>query len=97
MAEGPADKQRRGSMDTEEGLLIQQEQPAAPRGSRSVSSPGTGEACVSLAATAAAPALGDKKPGYYSDSGYLTELSRQERRRITQGINKLQFKAGESL
>ena len=96
MAEGPAGEQCGGSMDTEQGLLIQQEQPSTPKGSRGISSPGSsGEASLSLAATVA-PAPGGKKPlGYYSENGYLMELSRQERRRIQQEIKK-RFKPGET-
>ena len=91
MAEGPAE-QRGGSMDKEQGILIQQKQPATPKGSRGIFSPVSTD--VSLAATAA-PAPGDgKKPGYYSENGYLLELSRQERRRIQQEISK-RFKPGE--
>ena len=79
-------------MDTEQGLLIQQEQPSIPKG---VSSPGSsGEASLSLDA-AAASAPGGKKPGYYSENGYLMKLSRQERRRIQQEIKK-RFKPGET-
>ena len=92
MADRLADEQYGGSMDTEQGLLIQQEQPATPKGSRGISSPG--EASLSLAATAA-PAPGSKKPGYYSENGYLVELSRQERQRIQQEIKK-RFKPGET-
>ena len=95
MAEGPAGGQHGGSMDTGQDLLIQQEQPATPKGSRGVSSRGSsGEASQSLAATVA-PAPGGKKPGYYSENGYLMELSRQERRRIQQEIKK-RFKPGET-
>ena len=95
--EPPAGGQHGGSVDTEQGLLIQQEQPATPKGSRDVSSHGSsGEASLSLAATAA-PGPGGKKPGYYSENGYLMELSRQERRRIQGEINKPQFKPGEPL
>ena len=96
MAEGPAGEQRGGSMDTEQGLLIQQEQPSTPKGSRGVSSLGSsGEASLSLAATAA-PVPGGKKPGYCSENGYLMELSRQERRRVQQEIKK-RFKPGINL
>ena len=100
MAEGSAGEQRGRSTDTQQALLIQQEQPATPKGSRSVFSPGSsGEASLSLAATAAPAAPvpgGGKKPGYYSENGYLMELSRQERRRIQQEINK-RFKPGDLL
>ena len=95
MAEETAGEQCGGSMDTEQGLLIQQawvEQPATPKGSRGISSPGSsGEANLNLAAPAPG---GGKKPGYYSENRYLMELSRQERRRIQQEINK-RFKPGE--
>ena len=87
MAEQPAGEHRGGSSDTEQGLLIQ---PATPN-SRGISSPSSGKASrLSLAATA----TGGKKPGYYSENGYFMELSRQERRRIQQEINK-RFKPGE--
>ena len=89
MAEQPASEHRGGSSDTVQGLLIQQDQPATPN-SRGISSPSSGKASLSLAATA----TGGKKPGYYSENGYLMELSRQERRRIQQEINK-RFKPGE--
>ena len=95
MAEGPTGEQHGGSMDTEQDLFIQQEQPSTPKGSRGVSSPGSsGEASLNLAATVA-PAPGGKKPGYFSENGYLMELSRQERRRIQQEIKK-RFKPGET-
>ena len=74
-------------MDTEQDLLLQQEQPATPKGFRVISSPGRS----SLAATAP----GAKKSGYCSENGYLMELSRQERRRIEQEIKK-RFKPGET-
>ena len=86
MAEQPAGEHRGGSSDTEHRLLIQ---PATPN-SRGISSPSSGKASPSLAATA----TGGKKTGYYSENGYLMELSRQERRRIQQEINK-KFKPGE--
>ena len=89
MAEQPAGEYRGGSSDTEKGILIQQDQPATPN-SRGISSPSSGKASQSLAATA----TGGKKPGYYSENGYLVKLSRQERRRIQQEINK-KFKPGE--
>ena len=89
MAEQPAGEHRGGSSDTEQGILIQQDQPATPN-SRGISSPSSGKASLSLAATA----TGGKNPGYYSENGYLMELSRQERRRIQQEINK-RFKPGE--
>ena len=79
-------------MDTEQNILTQQKQPATPKGPRGISSPvSTG---VSLAATSAPTPSDSKKPGYYSENGYLMELSRQERRRIQQEINK-RFKPGE--
>ena len=86
MAEQPAGEHRGGSSDTDQSLLIQ---PATPN-SRGISSPSSGKASLSHAATA----TGGKKPGYYSENGYLVELSRQERRRIQQEINK-RFKPGE--
>ena len=96
MAEGPAGELRGGSMDTEQDLLLQQEQPATPTGSRVVSSPGSSRGVASLSpAATAAPAPGAKKSGYYSENGYLMELSRQERRRIEQEIKK-RFKPGET-
>ena len=82
MAEQPAGEHRGGSSDTKQG------QPASPN-SRGISSPSSGKASPSLAATA----TGGKKPGYYSENGYLMELSRQERRRIQQEINK-RYKPG---
>ena len=93
MAEGTAGEQRRGGVDTE---LIQREQPPTPKGSRrSTSSRRSGEATnLSLAATAA-PAPFDKKPGYYSENGYLLELPRRERQRVRQEI-KRRFKPGEN-
>ena len=94
MAKQLVGEKRGGGMNTEHwDLLIQQEQPSTPKGSRGISSPGSsGEASLSLAATTAAPALGGKKSGYCSENGYLVELFRQERRRIT---NNAQFKPGE--
>ena len=86
MSEQPAGEHCGGSSDTEQGLLIQ---PATPN-SRGISSPSSGKASPSLVATA----TGGKKPGYYSENGCLMELSRQERRRIQQEINK-RFKPGE--
>ena len=82
-------------MGTEEGLLLQREQPATLE-YRIISSPGSsrGPASLSPAATAA-PAPGAKKSGYISEHGYLMELSRQERRRIEQEIKK-RFKPGET-
>ena len=98
MAEGPAGDQRGGSVDTDQGVVIQQEQPSTPKVSRGISSPGSsGEAAsLSLAATAApSSSPGRKKPGYYSESGgYLMELSSQQRQRIQQEIKK-RFKPGE--
>ena len=79
-------------MDTELDLLLQREQPLNPNGVRVVSS--SRAASMSPAATAA-PALRAKKSGYYCESGYLTELSRQERQRIEQEIKK-RFKPGET-
>ena len=96
MAEGPAGEQRRGSIDKDQGLLIQ---PPTSKGSRDISSrPGiSGEASLNLAAATSAPAPGDgKKSGYYSENGYLMELFRQERRRIQEEIKK-RFKPGEPL
>ena len=84
-----------GSKDTEQDSFIQEEQPSTPKVSRGISSPGSsGEvASLSLAATAA-PAPGQKKPGYYSENGgYLMELSSQQRLRIQQEIKK-KFKPG---
>ena len=89
MAEGPAGDQRGVSIDTEQHLLLQQEQSTTPE-YRVISSPGSSRE-VSLAA----PAPGAKKSGYYSENGYLMELSRQERRRIEQEIKK-RFKPGET-
>ena len=77
MAEQPAaGDQRGGSMpDTEQGLLIQQElEPDFPNTSRHPL-PWEGPS-PSLAATAAPAPGGGKKPGYYSENGYLMELSR---------------------
>ena len=98
MAEEPAGDQRGGSMDTghmEQDLLLQRE-PATPKGPRVVSSPGRSREAASLSlAGTAAPAPGAKKSGYYSENGYLKELSIQERRRIEQEIKK-RFKPGET-
>ena len=82
-------------MDTEQDLLLQREQPETPEGTR-VISPGSsrGAASLSLAATAA-PAPGAKRSGYYSENGYLMELSIQERQRIEQEVKK-RFKPGET-
>ena len=82
-------------MDTEQDLLLQQEQSATVE-YQIISSPGSsrGPASLSPAATAA-PAPGAKKSGYISEHGYLMELSRQERRRIEQEIKK-RFKPGET-
>ena len=93
MAEGPAGDQRGGSMDTGQDSLLQREQPATPEGSRVISSPGSSRE-VSPAATAA-PTPGAKESGYYSENGYLMELSRQDRQRIEQEIKK-RFKPGET-
>jgi hypothetical protein len=72
-------------MDTEQDSLLQQEEPATPKGCRGSS---RGVASLSLAATAS-PAPGAKKSG---------ELPRQERQRIEQETNKPRFKpGGESL
>ena len=95
MAEGPAGDQRGGSMDTDQGVVIQHEQPSIPKVSRGFFSPGnSGEAAsLSLAATAD-PAPVRKKPGCYSEKGYLMELSSQQRLRIQEEI-KNKFKPGE--
>ena len=95
----PADEQRGENMDTEQGLLIQQEQPTAPKRPQGgiSSQPGSSssvEASLNPAATGAPAPGSGKKPGYCSENGYLMELSRQERRRIQQEINK-RFKPGE--
>ena len=87
MAEGPAGDQRGVSMDTEQDLLLQREQPGTPKGSRGTYSPSSssaGAASLSLAA----PAPGARNLG---------ELPRQERRRIEQETNKPRVKPGESL
>ena len=93
MAEGTADEQRSGGVDTE---LIQREQPPTPNGSRgrSTSSPQSAveAANLSLAATAAPV---NKKPGYFSENGYLLKLPKQERQRVRQEI-KRRFKPGEN-
>ena len=99
MAEGPAGDQRGESMNTQQDLLIQQEQPSTPKVSRGISSsPGSsGEAAslsLSLAATAA-PSPGCKKSGYYIENGHLMELSSQQRQRIQQEI-KNRFKPGKT-
>ena len=96
MAEQPAaGEQRGGSMDTELGLLIQQElEPDFPNISRHPLP--WEDPSLSLAATAVPASGGGKKPGYYSENGYLMELSRQERRRILREINQ-RYKPGESL
>ena len=92
MAEGPAGEQRGGSMDTEQDLLLQREQPATPV----ISSPDRSRGATSLSpAATAAPAPGANKSGYISENGYLMELSIQERRRIEQEI-KDRFKPGEA-
>ena len=95
MAEGPAGDQLADSVDTDQGVVIQQEQPSTPKVSRGISSPSiSGEAAsLSLAATAD-PAPVRKNPGYYSENGYLMELSSQQRLRIQQEI-KDRFKPGE--
>ena len=72
-------------MDTGQDSLLQQEQP------KGIPSPG--RCSLSLAATAA-PVPGAKTSGYYSENGYLMELSKQERRRVEQEI-KERFKPGE--
>ena len=80
MAEGPAGDQRGESMNTQQDLLIQQEQPLIPKVSRGIFSPGrSGEAASLSLAAAAAPALGRKKPGYYSENGYLMETKNTTR------------------
>ena len=95
-AQGPAGDQRGESMNTQQDLLIQQEQPLIPKVSLGISSPGSsGEAASLNLAAAAAPAPGCKKPGYYSENGYLMELSSQRRQRIQQEIKK-RFKPGET-
>ena len=97
MAEGPVGEQRGGSMDTEQDLLLQREQPATPE-YRVISSPdrSRGATSLSLSATAApAPAPGANKSGYISENGYFMELSVQERQRIEQEI-KNRFKPGEA-
>ena len=93
MAEGPAGEQREVGVDTAQDLLIQQ---STLKVSRGISSPGSsGEAAsLSLAATADS-APGRKKPGYYSENGYLMELSSQQRQRIQEEI-KNRFKPGET-
>ena len=74
-------------MDTEQDLLLQQEQP------KGISSPGHSRGAASLdPAVTAAP--GAKMSGYYSENGYLIELSKLDRRRIEQEI-KERFKPGE--
>ena len=96
MAEGPAGDQRGGSVDTEQGVVIQQEQPSTPKVSLGISSPGSpGEAASLSLAAVADPAPGRKKPGYYSENGYLMELSTQQRLRIQREI-KNRFKPGET-
>ena len=90
MAAGTAGEQSGGSMDTEQDLLLQQEQPAT----LVISSPGSCRA-VSPAATAA-PTPCAKKLGYYSENEYLMKLSRQERQRIEQEIKK-RYKPGECI
>ena len=97
MAEEPAGDQRGGSVDTEQGVVIQQEQPSTPKVSLGISSPGSpGEAASLSLAAVADPAHGRKKPGYYSENGgYLMELSSQQRLRIQQEI-KNRFKPGET-
>ena len=98
MAEGPAGDQLADSVDTDQGVVIQQEQPSTSKVSLGISSPGSpGEAAsLSLAAAASDPAHGRKKPGYYSENGgYLMELFSQQRLRIQQEI-KNRFKPGET-
>ena len=97
MSEGPAGDQRGGSVDTDQGVVIQQEQPSTPKVSRGISSPGSSKEVASLGLAATAdPAPGRKKPGYYSENGgYLMELSSQQRQRIQQEI-KNKFKPGEN-
>ena len=82
MAEGPAGDQRGESMNTQQDLLIQQEQPLIPEVSLGISSPGSSGEAASLnlaAAAAPAPAPGRKKPGYYSENGYLMETKNTTR------------------
>ena len=88
MAEGAAGEKRGGSMDTGQDLLLQRVQSE----NLVIPSPGSSRE-VSPAATAPAPRA--KKPGYFSENGYLMELSRQERQRIEQEI-KERFKPGET-
>ena len=76
-------------MDTGQDLLLQREQPET----RVISFPGSSRE-VNPAATAA-PAPRAKKPGYFSENGYLMKLSRQERQRIEQEIKK-RLKPGET-
>ena len=85
-------------MDTDQGVVIQQEQLSTPKVSLGISSPGSSGEVTSLSLTAAAsdPAHDRKKPGYYSENGgYLMELSSQQRLRIQQEI-KSRFKPGET-
>ena len=99
MAEGPAGDQRGGSVDTDQGVVIQQEQPSTPKVSRDIFSPAAGSsgeaASLSLAATADS-APGRKKPGYYSENGYLMEVSSQQMRQKIQEEIKKRFKPGET-
>ena len=94
MAEGPAGDQGGGSVDTGQGVVIQQKQPSTLRVSRAISSPSS-PASLSLAAPTPSSSPGRKKPGYYSENGYLMELSSQQRQRIQQEIKK-RFKPGET-
>ena len=92
MAERPAGDQRGEWWDLS---FLQGEQPPSPNGAR-VASPGSSRGVASLGpAATAARATGVNKSGYYSENGYLVELSSQERQRIEQEIKK-RFKPGET-
>ena len=90
MAEGPAGEQREVGVDTTQDLLIQQ---SASKVYQGISFPGSSREAASLGP--AAPAPGCKKSGYYSENGYLMELSSRQRLRIQQEI-KNRFKPGET-
>ena len=102
MAEGPADEQHGGSVDKEQDVLIEQE-PRSTHRLRNLeyldlwqeqsalipnSQSSSGEAGLIPGSK--------KQPGYYSENGYLMELSMEERQRIQEEINQ-RYKPGELL
>ena len=98
MAKRPAE-QRGGSVDSDQELLIDESSSdtlVIPRALiRRVS--GTGSQAVVSRATPLNPSDADSKiPGYYSKNGYLKTISRQERRRIQQEIQR-GYKPGKAM